>query len=133
MHAGHIELFRFAKRNGCGLLVIGLENDKNIQASKGNNRPFLNYKQRSEVLSEISSIDLIFPIKEKVNFGSKKAKEVYKNLYQKIQPDFLVTNKKADKYWKRKKKIAKGLGFKILLDNSERINSSTAIGKKLEI
>lgn len=129
LHSGHIELFQFAKTSGCDFLMIGLENDQNIRLSKGKKQPYLNFKKRSEFLSEITSIDLIFPIKEVVRFGSEDAKKIYRNLYAKINPDYLVTNKNADRFWKRKEKIAKELGFKILLGKTDRLASSTNIGK----
>ncbi len=131
IHIGHIKLFRFAKRHS-DIVVVGLENDKNISLSKGNNRPIHKFKDRAEVLAELSSIDYVFEIKDIVNFGSPNANKTYLSLYKKIQPDFLITNPAADRFWRNKQKNAMEIGAKLLLDRRERLSASTKIIERLE-
>ncbi len=50
LHMGHLNLFRLAKKN-CDILVVGLDHDKTLKATKGENRPINNYKRRSQFLS----------------------------------------------------------------------------------
>lgn len=131
VHIGHIKLFRFARRHS-DVVIVGLENDKNVELSKGPDRPIYKSKERGEVLSEFKSIDWIFVIKDVVNFGSPDADKVYLSIYKKIQPNFLVTNQMADKFWKNKRKNAKEIGARLLLDRSKKVGSSTTIIEKLE-
>lgn len=45
VHAGHVDLFRFAKKH-CDLVVVGLDSDETIKLNKGPNRPIHNISQR---------------------------------------------------------------------------------------
>lgn len=57
-HAGHIMLFEKAKRLG-DTLVVALATDDFVKAKKGINRPILDFKSRSIILSSIEYIDFI--------------------------------------------------------------------------
>ncbi|HUU91419.1 MAG TPA: D-glycero-beta-D-manno-heptose 1-phosphate adenylyltransferase [Phycisphaerae bacterium] len=58
IHAGHIEYFDFAGRQG-DVLVVGLNSDRSIRALKGPERPICPQEQRARVLSAIEVIDYI--------------------------------------------------------------------------
>ena len=45
IHAGHVDLFRFAKKH-CDLVIVGLDSDETIKLNKGPNRPIHNIAQR---------------------------------------------------------------------------------------
>ena len=42
LHRGHIELFKYAKSLG-DYLVVGIDTDERVKASKGSSRPFNTY------------------------------------------------------------------------------------------
>ena len=56
LHRGHIELFKYAKSLG-DYLVVGLDDDARVRASKGDNRPINNLEDRIEMLRSIKYID----------------------------------------------------------------------------
>jgi len=56
LHRGHIELFKYAKSLG-DYLVVGLDDDVRVRASKGGNRPINNLEDRIEMLRSIKYID----------------------------------------------------------------------------
>tara|TARA_R100001509_G_scaffold162917_1_gene135856 strand:+ start:51 stop:446 length:396 start_codon:yes stop_codon:yes gene_type:complete len=56
LHRGHIELFKYAKSLG-DHLVVGLDDDARVRASKGDNRPINNLEDRVETLRSIKYID----------------------------------------------------------------------------
>lgn len=58
LHVGHIELLKFARRQG-DLLVVGLNSDKSVQALKGPTRPIVNQKERAHVLAALEVVDYI--------------------------------------------------------------------------
>ena len=55
VHAGHIELLQKAKKN-CDYLIVGLNSDSSVRKLKGNQRPILNLKQRSKIISSIKYV-----------------------------------------------------------------------------
>ncbi|MBE3069960.1 MAG: D-glycero-beta-D-manno-heptose 1-phosphate adenylyltransferase [Planctomycetes bacterium] len=58
IHAGHIEFFAFAGRQG-DVLVVGLNSDRSVRANKGPQRPICSQDQRAKVLSALEVIDYI--------------------------------------------------------------------------
>ena len=56
LHRGHIELFKYAKSLG-DYLVVGLDDDASVRASKGDNRPINNLEDRIEMLRSIKYVD----------------------------------------------------------------------------
>lgn len=130
LHLGHINLFRFVKKYA-DFLIIGLDNDKTIKKIKGKNRPINNYKRRSELLSDLETVDKIFLIEKTSIHGSEEALDSYKEIVDKIQPTHIFTHKGCDKHWKEKSSIAKSKGIKFLLDKSRIITNSGTILDKL--
>lgn len=63
LHRGHIELFKYARSLG-DRLVVGIDTDERVKASKGESRPFNNVEDRVAMLQAIKHID------EVVVFGS---------------------------------------------------------------
>jgi rfaE bifunctional protein nucleotidyltransferase chain/domain len=58
IHAGHIELFKFAKSLG-DKLIVGIDADTRVRELKGKNRPINTLKYRLIVLESIKYIDKI--------------------------------------------------------------------------
>lgn len=59
LHRGHIELFKYAKSLG-DYLVVGVDTDERVKASKGPKRPFNNIEDRIAMLESIKYIDEIY-------------------------------------------------------------------------
>jgi D-beta-D-heptose 7-phosphate kinase/D-beta-D-heptose 1-phosphate adenosyltransferase len=58
IHLGHVEYFRFAKRQG-DILVVAVNSDHSIQKLKGPKRPIISENDRISVLEELESIDYV--------------------------------------------------------------------------
>ena len=56
LHRGHIGLLKYAKSLG-DYLVVGVDDDKRIKASKGKDRPFNCLEDRVEMLRSIRYVD----------------------------------------------------------------------------
>tara|TARA_B100000029_G_scaffold461242_1_gene492870 strand:- start:123 stop:515 length:393 start_codon:yes stop_codon:yes gene_type:complete len=56
LHRGHIELFKYAKSLG-DYLVVGIDTDERVKASKGPSRPFNTLEDRMALLEAINYID----------------------------------------------------------------------------
>tara|TARA_Y100000385_G_scaffold289794_1_gene360399 strand:+ start:1539 stop:2009 length:471 start_codon:yes stop_codon:yes gene_type:complete len=66
IHAGHIELLKYARSVG-DRLVVGLDTDERVQESKGPTRPINTLQHRKSVIEAIRYVD------EVVAFGSDDA------------------------------------------------------------
>ncbi len=56
LHRVHIELFKYAKSLG-DYLVVGVDDDERVRASKGESRPINKLEDRMEMLQSIRYID----------------------------------------------------------------------------
>lgn len=128
IHCGHVEAFRFAKRQ-CDVLIVGLDNDENIRKNKGDGRPIFNFAQRAAVISEMESVDYLFKISSGGEFNSNTADQMLEELLDLIRPNFLFCHLVADPALSRKKKSCQKFNVKIVLDRSKKDNSSTNIIK----
>ena len=64
LHAGHVELFRKAKKQ-CDFLIVALNSDKSVRLIKGKNRPINNIKNRIKVIKSVRYIDKVIVFHEK--------------------------------------------------------------------
>ncbi len=58
VHFGHVEYFRFAKKQG-DILVVAVNTDRSIQKLKGPKRPIVAEQDRISLLEELESIDYV--------------------------------------------------------------------------
>lgn len=131
LHIGHIELFQSAKSQ-VDILIVGVENDETIKKSKGVNRPVNNQDTRLRFLEAVQHIDYVFPITDTFDYSNEKdATRIHNNIVEIISPHFLITAKKADKYWKNKERRANKFGIKLLDINYQKSNSTTKIVEHL--
>lgn len=126
LHIGHIRLFLFAKKH-VDSLVVGVDSDVSVLKSKGESRPVHTQRQRCDILSELGSVDLVFPISTKSSFQEEEMEEFHNKIVEIIRPDFLVTAPQADKYWKNKKKRARKHGIAFLPYRLRKQKLSTSI------
>lgn len=79
LHPGHIELLKFASRQG-DLLVVGLNSDASVSRLKGPNRPILNQNERSALLAALEVVDYVVIFDE----------DTPQALIEAISPDVLI-------------------------------------------
>lgn len=79
LHAGHVELLRFAKAQG-DVLVVGLNSDRSVRKLKGNGRPVIRQDQRALILSSLEACDYVALFDEPTP----------ETLIRKIRPDVIV-------------------------------------------
>ena len=108
LHVGHITYLQEAKNEG-DKLVVGLNSDLSVQRLKGQKRPVFSLKERSEILSALSCVDLVIPFEEDTPL----------ELIQLIKPDILV---KGGDY-----EIDNIVGSKFVISNGGRVKSLTFV------
>src|SRR3989304_5889449 len=58
LHIGHARYCKEAKKHG-DLLIVGVDSDEKIKARKGPDRPIVPEDERLEMLTYLSSVDLV--------------------------------------------------------------------------
>jgi D-beta-D-heptose 7-phosphate kinase/D-beta-D-heptose 1-phosphate adenosyltransferase len=79
LHPGHVRYLAQARKLG-DALVVALNSDRSVRALKGEGRPILNERERSEVISALAAVDYVFI------FDDDTPREVI----SKLLPDILV-------------------------------------------
>jgi D-beta-D-heptose 7-phosphate kinase/D-beta-D-heptose 1-phosphate adenosyltransferase len=79
VHLGHVEYFRFARRQG-DVLVVAVNTDESIRRLKGPRRPIIPEDDRVSVLEELESIDYLIKFSDDTPIP----------LLEAIKPDVLV-------------------------------------------
>lgn len=117
LHPGHIEIFKQAKKRG-DVLIVGLNSDSSVKKIKGSNRPILDQKSRTELLSALELIDYI------VIFNEPTPLKVIAEL----KPDILI--KGGD--WKRSEIVGVKIAKKVLRVKLKKGHSTTRIINKIK-
>lgn len=86
IHAGHIELLKYARSVG-DRLIVGLDTDERVQQSKGPTRPVNSLLHRKAVMEAIRYVD------EVVTFGTDEA---LLNAIQWSEATFIVVGKEYE-------------------------------------
>ena len=79
LHPGHIELLKFAARQG-DILVVGLNSDSSVSRLKGPKRPILNQQERSTLIAALEVVDYVVIFDE----------DTPQKLIEAITPDVLI-------------------------------------------
>jgi rfaE bifunctional protein nucleotidyltransferase chain/domain len=58
LHVGHIRYLEGAKRLG-GILVVGINSDRQAHALKGEGRPFAPENERAEIIASLGCVDFV--------------------------------------------------------------------------
>ena len=130
LHIGHIKFFKEAKKK-VDILIVGLENDKTIELSKGVGRPVNTLRDRAEQLEELKSVDYVFVIEDVYCFGSEDANEIHERIWKYLHPDFILSTFSKDLYLDIKEKRAKELEIGFIKIDIVKDTSSSEILKKL--
>lgn len=119
LHVGHITFLESAKKQGDYLFVL-LENDENVKALKGNDRPINHQRERAQVLAAISSVDYV------VLLGEMKTNDDYDNLIYALLPDIIATTQN-DPQIIHNERQAKKIGAKVSVVTSRIKDKSTTL------
>lgn len=122
LHRGHVTLLAEAKKLN-GVLVVGVENDKNVKQLKGSDRPIHSQDARLFVLSYLAPVDYLFLIPE-YNHPHEPNK-FYTHIYKTLQADILATCVEAGRYGLIKKAHAADAGMEFV-NISECYDRSTS-------
>ena len=80
LHAGHIELLKFAKSQG-DVLYVGIDSDQRVKQLKGESRPINNLHSRMAVMSAIKYVNVV---------ECFHSDEHLEQLLYEIKPDMMV-------------------------------------------
>ena len=56
LHIGHIKMLEYARHN-CDYLIVALDSDERIKASKGDDRPYNNLQDRMYMIKSLKVVD----------------------------------------------------------------------------
>lgn len=121
LHRGHVTLLAEAKKLD-GILVVGVENDKNVKHLKGQDRPIHSQDARLFVLAHLAPVDYLFLIPEYDN--TQELNAFYTDIYKKLQADVLATCVEAGRYGPLKKAHANDAGMEFV-NITERYDRTT--------
>lgn len=122
LHAGHIRLFREARKLG-DVLVVGVNTDASVRRLKGSGRPVFPLRERLEVLAAVADIGAL------TSFGE----DTPRRLIRILRPDVLV--KGGD--WKPEQVVGRAEveaagGRLVIVPYLEGRSSSSIIARVLE-
>lgn len=122
LHVGHIENLEFAKRQG-DVLIVGINSDLSVKASKGPTQPVILENDRAKVISALGCVDYVFIFDgSPLNWIFKIKPDVQvKNESTKNHPAFIPEKNEVEKY-----------GGVIVLDSQSKINSTSEIIEKIQ-
>jgi rfaE bifunctional protein nucleotidyltransferase chain/domain len=120
LHAGHIKFLNEARKKA-DILINLLESDENIKKTKGPKRPINNQKNRSIVLSALSTVDYIILLE-----GMTK-EEFYDKLIVQIKPAYIAITV-GDKNIKKREEQCKLVNAQLVkIVNFDGLSSSNFI------
>lgn len=121
LHEGHLLLLKKAKE-AADVVVIGIEDDEYVKRTKGGDRPFHLLNERIRDILETSLVDFVFVI------PSDNGSKIYKEIYKKIKPDFLVTG--DDEIINLKQRDAAEENIAVIISLTTTHSSTALKGKK---
>ncbi|NOZ55654.1 MAG: D-glycero-beta-D-manno-heptose 1-phosphate adenylyltransferase [Calditrichaeota bacterium] len=125
LHVGHILYLEKARSLG-DLLVVGLNSDASVRATKGPTRPIVQEAQRAKLLASLSCVDYVVIFDE----------ESPKQLIAELQPDVYVKggDYTLDTINQEERRIVEGYGGEIaLLPGAEGMSTTNLIEKILKV
>jgi len=125
LHLGHVRFLSEAKKMGDYLFVL-LESDKKVKQLKGKNRPIFAQEERAEMLSALSSVNLVILLPVIENDSN------YLNLVMKIKPDIIAVTEN-DPLLEKKKAQAKRSGAELKVISSKKTLSTSKLAKILGV
>jgi len=117
LHIGHIIFLEDAKKQG-DILIILLESDETITASKGDNRPINSQEIRAKILAALSVIDFVIPLEPHMQNSD------YDKLIAALKPAVIATTK-GDPTRYHKERQAAEIGAKVIDVTPQILDKST--------
>ncbi len=118
-HIGHLDLLERSSRI-CDYLIVGVENNMNIQTYKSKDRPIISEQDRLEIINALNCIDAVF-----IN-PYETSKESFIYLYKNLHADYVTIGPNFD----FKDKLfpqAKAVGSEPVILGHERLARTTGI------
>jgi len=120
IHAGHVFLFKEAKKLG-DVLIVAVNDDRSIRKIKGASRPIFLLAERLEILEAIEFVDYLIP------FSDETPRKVISTLL----PDILVKGKDWEKDKVVGRKEVEEAGGKVVLVSLRKGQSTTSLLEKI--
>jgi len=118
IHAGHIRYLAGAKELG-GVLVVGINSDKQVRRLKGPGRPYIDQNERAEIISALRCVDLVTIFDE----------PTVEELIMAIRPDFHAKGTDYTTETVPEREIVKEYGGKVAIVGDPKDHSSTDLIK----
>ena len=122
LHSGHINFLKETKKKADIIMVL-LESDENIKRIKGSKRPINTQKNRSIVLSALSSVDYIIPLEGMTNDN------FYDKLIVQIKPAYIAITVGDKNIEQREKQAIKINAELVQIKKFDGLSSSNYINK----
>lgn len=137
VHLGHVELVEFVKKHS-DIVVVGVASDAYARSSKGKNRPIFDQKIRARMMAALADTDFVLVEDNPPgDLGDKSQEEYLHKVTIILRPNVLVSSGTTDRNPNAKRKRAKEVGAKFIIQKASRPskNSSTTqilalLGKK---
>ena len=113
-HVGHIRYLAGAKDLG-GLLVVGINSDRQVRNLKGEGRPFMPENERAEIVSAIRFVDAVTIFDE----------PTVEELIMAIRPDFHTKGKDYTTETVPEREIVRKYGGQVAIVGDPKDHSST--------
>jgi len=120
LHAGHIRLFREAKKLG-DVLIVALNRDASVRKIKGPGRPIFPLKERWEILEAVEDIDYL------TSFGEESSQKII----AKLLPDVLIKGGDWGPHQVVGRETVEAAGGKVARAPHIKGRSTSAIVKKI--
>lgn len=123
-HVGHIRYLAGAKALG-GLLIVGLNSDRQVRLLKGEGRPFMPQNERAEIVAAIRFVDAVTIFD----------KPTVEDLIKAIRPDFHAKGTDYTTETVPEREIVRAYGGQVAIVGDPKDHSSTdmisVIAKKI--
>jgi rfaE bifunctional protein nucleotidyltransferase chain/domain len=122
LHVGHIRYLRAARElTDGGLLIVGVNTDRSVQASKGPSRPVVPEDERAEIVDALACVDCV------VLFDEPTAAELLKAL----RPDLHVKGTDYTSESVPERELVASLGGRTVIAGDPKDHSTTELVRRL--
>jgi rfaE bifunctional protein nucleotidyltransferase chain/domain len=120
-HVGHVRYLAGAKQVG-DILVVGINSDRQTRLLKGSDRPFVNEKERAEIVSSLACVDFVTIFDE----------PTVENLIRTLKPDFHAKGTDYTTDTVPERDIVREYGGKVAIVGDPKDHSTTEMLQKLK-
>lgn len=120
-HHGHLSILKKSKQIG-DILIVALNKDESVKKLKGDSRPVVKEKERSEIISSLESVDHVLLFSEDTPL----------KIIKEIKPDYITKGSDYNKQEVVGKEFIESYGGKVVIIPLEKNLSTTKIIEKLK-